>query len=75
MAHRRRGLHTFSIARRLELLEQDGVTEAVTIISRPNLASRTSYAPFGMVRRRELAYVPDLRRTFALPTSRKVPGA
>ena len=75
IAHRRRGLHTFSIARRIELLEQEGCTEALTIISRPNVASRTSYAAFGMVRRRELVYVPDLKRTFALPTSRKVPGA
>lgn len=74
VAHRRRGLHAFSIARRLELLAEEGRTEALTIISRRNLASRTSYAAFGASRRRVLLHLPLCRRTVALPTARRVPG-
>ncbi|MDN5745871.1 MAG: hypothetical protein L0H31_12195 [Nocardioidaceae bacterium] len=68
MAHRRKGLHSFSIARRLQLVAQDGITEVLTIISRPNVASQQSFARFGVVRRRVLIYVPRWGRTIALPT-------
>lgn len=74
VAHRRRGLHAFSLARRLELLADDGRTEALTIISRPNLASRTSYAAFGAVRQRVLCHLPALHRTVTMPATRQVPG-
>lgn len=66
-AHRRRGLHAYSIARRLELLAQEGRSEALTIISRRNTASRTSYAAFGTTRTRALYYVPGARRTLTVP--------
>lgn len=75
VAHRRRGLHTFSIARRLELMAAEDRTEALTIISRPNLGSRTSYAAFGAVRQRALYYLPLCRRTVAVPPARRSPGA
>lgn len=68
MAHRRRGLHGFSIAARLQLLDRERVTEAVTIISRPNTASRASYGRFGARARRALIYVPRLGRTFSVPS-------
>ncbi|WP_109473112.1 GNAT family N-acetyltransferase [Ornithinimicrobium cavernae] len=71
--HRRRGLHAFSIARRLELLAEQGRTEALTIISRPNEASRRSYGAFGLRRRRVLIYLPALKRTFSVPATRTVP--
>lgn len=67
MAHRRRGLHSFSIARRLEMVAHEGATEALTIISRPNLASQRSYAQFGTVPRRVLIYLPAMGRTLAAP--------
>lgn len=69
--HRRRGLHSFSIARRLELIAQEGRTEALTIIARHNRASRRSYAPFGTVRRRVLYYLPPWHRTVSRPAVRR----
>ncbi|MCK0112784.1 hypothetical protein MWU75_11595 [Ornithinimicrobium sp. F0845] len=69
--HRRRGLHTFSIARRLELIAEEGRTEALTIIARHNRASRRSYAPFGTARRRVLYYLPQGHRTISRPAIRR----
>lgn len=69
--HRRRGLHAYSIARRLELLAEEGRTEALTIISRPNLGSRASYAAFGAARQRVLVYLPPCRRTVSMPATRR----
>ncbi|QDO90120.1 hypothetical protein FNH13_18800 [Ornithinimicrobium ciconiae] len=74
-AHRRRGLHAYSIARRLELIAEAGRTEALTIISRSNLGSRTSYAAFGAVRQRALYYLPLCHRTVAVPSDRRHPGS
>lgn len=73
-SHRRRGLHTFSIARRLELIAEEGRTEALTIISRTNQRSRASYAAFGAVRLRSLYHLPLVRRTVSVPARRQVRG-
>lgn len=70
-AQRRRGLHAFAIARRLELIAEEGRTEALTIISRSNRASRASYAAFGAMRKRGLYYLPQCRRTVSVPAMRR----
>ncbi|MFC6422596.1 hypothetical protein [Ornithinimicrobium tianjinense] len=67
VTHRRRGLHAYSIARRLELLAADGRTEGLTMISRGNTASRASYAAFGAGRTRQHLVLRKVRRTISLP--------
>ncbi|OLT17220.1 hypothetical protein BJF80_03340 [Serinicoccus sp. CUA-874] len=74
IAHRRRGLHAFSIARRLELLAEDGRTQGVTMISRKNTASRASYGAFGARRTRQHVFLKDRQRTLTFPTWVEIPA-
>lgn len=64
---RGRGLHGFSIARRMELLAAEGVDEFVTIISRGNAPSRASYRRYGPRVVAWLLYLPPLNTTLRLP--------
>ena len=68
--HRRRGYHSFSIARRLELARDMGRTEALTTISDGNVASIASYTRLGFRPRRRLVAFPGLHRTLSLPARR-----
>ncbi len=74
VAHRRRGLHAFSIARRLELLAEEGKVRGVTMISRKNKASRASYAAFGARRTRQHVFLKDRGRTLTFPTWVEIPA-
>lgn len=74
MVHRRRGLHAYSIARRLELIAKDDRTQGLTMISRGNVASRASYAAFGARRTRQHVYLKKLRRTVTLPAVVEIPA-
>lgn len=65
---RRRGLHHFSILRRLELAAERGKQRAVTIISRTNTPSRRSFAGYHARRTGTLLYLPPLRRTLSWPS-------
>jgi hypothetical protein len=65
--HRGRGLHGFSIARRLEILQGLGRTEVLITIRKDNKASLASFWKFGPRRRHRLVYLPPLRRTIQLP--------
>jgi hypothetical protein len=65
--HRGRGLHTFTIARRCQLLTAMGFTEGVVTVTRSNRASRASYAKFGARVRALLVHSPVLRRTVEVP--------
>lgn len=74
MAHRRRGLHAYSIARRLELIGAEGRTEGMTMISRRNTASRASYAAFGARRTKRHLVLAKVKRSFTVPTRLRVKG-
>lgn len=65
---RRRGLHQFSIARRLQLAAERGRPTGVTIISAGNTPSRASFRSFALRRTRTLLYLPPLRRTVSWPS-------
>lgn len=75
--HRRRGLHTFAIARRLQLAHERGRTRALTTITSTNTASVASFEQFGLRRLRWLVHVPDLNLTLDLPARRstRLPGS
>lgn len=74
IAHRRKGLHTFSIARRLEILAAEGTAEGLTMISRKNTASRASYGAFGARRTRQHVFLKDRQRTLTFPTWVEIPA-
>ena len=64
---RRRGVHGFTIARRLELARASGAARAVTTITNTNAASIASYRALGFVPRSQLVHLPRLGRTIELP--------
>lgn len=65
--HRGKRIHAASVAHRLRLARERGVTEGLTTISRTNVRSVSSFRWFGLTRTRRLVYVPDLKRTISLP--------
>lgn len=65
--HRGRGLHAFSIARRLEIAAGMGITEGLTTITKTNTGSLVSYGKFDLRPGATLVYLPPLRRTLTLP--------
>ncbi len=65
--HRGKRIHAASVAHRLRLARERGVTEGLTTISKSNLRSVSSFRWFGLTRTHRLVYVPDLRRTISLP--------
>jgi GNAT superfamily N-acetyltransferase len=66
-AHRGKGLHALSLARRCETAAQRGITEGITTITRKNTASLRSYGKLGLRRTAVLVHVPILGRTFRAP--------
>ena len=70
--HRRRGVHTFSIAERARRMHERGSVTGVTIISDSNTASISSYRQFGARPRRFLFHVTRLRRTISYSTTSHV---
>jgi GNAT superfamily N-acetyltransferase len=65
--YRRRGVHAFTIARRLELAREAGAVRAITTITNTNAASIASYRTLGFRPRSQLVHVPSLGRTVELP--------
>lgn len=66
-AHRRMGLHTFSIARRMQLAGADGRSRAWTTITSTNEASIASFAQFGLRPERWLVHLHTTGTTLDLP--------
>lgn len=69
-AHRGKGLHAFSIARRRDIAAAEGITEALTTIAKKNSPSLASYGKFALRPRFTLIYLPALGRTLRLPRRR-----
>ncbi|WP_299445489.1 GNAT family N-acetyltransferase [uncultured Phycicoccus sp.] len=65
----RRGVHAFTIRRRMELAREAGARRAVTTITNANAASRASYGRLGFTPRSQLLHVPALHRTVELPAT------
>lgn len=65
--HQRRGVHSFTIRRRMEIARAAGARRAVTTITNANSPSRASYGRLGFVPRSQLVHVPALHRTVELP--------
>ncbi len=63
--HRRRGVHAFTIARRLEVARDAGAVRAVTTITNANTASIASYRALGFRPRSQLVHTS--RGTAELP--------
>jgi GNAT superfamily N-acetyltransferase len=72
--HRGKRIHAASIAHRLHLAREHGVTEGLTTISRGNGRSVASFRWFGLTRVERLVYLPDLKRTVSLPLRRRRAG-
>lgn len=64
--HRRKGMHTFMILRRMQLASDRGSARAVTTITDSNAASTASFRKLGFSTRSHLLHVPRLRRSFEL---------
>ena len=64
---RGRGLHGFSVARRMELLAEEGIDEVVTIISRGNTRSLAAFLPYGPRAVERLLYLPPVNTTLRMP--------
>lgn len=65
--HRGKRIHAASIAHRLRLARERGVTEGLTTISKTNRRSVASFRPFSLVRTHRLVYLPTVRRTIGIP--------
>lgn len=65
--HRRKGIHAFTIARRLELAHEAGAARAITTIANTNGASIASYRALGFVPRSQLVHVPAFGRAVEVP--------
>lgn len=60
---RGRGLHQFSIARRMNIAREQGYTNALTIIEKNNAASHAAYTRLGFRRTKLLWHLPLLNKT------------
>ena len=65
-AHRGKGLHTLSLARRCEIASERGIDTGLTTITRKNTASLRSYGKLGLHRAAVLLHVPALKQTVRL---------
>lgn len=65
--HRGKGLQAFSIAARLDIAAERGVTEGLTTVSKGNDPSVASYAKFDLVRTAVLLAFPGRKRTVTIP--------
>jgi len=70
--HSGKGLHAFSIARRLEIVASMGVTEGLTTIAKKNAPSIASYGKFDLRPEKTLVHLPLLGRTLSLPRRTRV---
>ena len=65
-AHRGKGLHALSLARRCEIASERGIGIGLTTITRKNTASLRSYGKLGLRRTAVLLHLPAVKRTVRL---------